>query len=287
MATSDVDQHSLSTLRDYQNEYDGQDENEHDEDGLSAMSLVDHLEELRWRILKVLIVVAIGSVVAFIFRNQLMTFLEAPLPGEANALHSLGGKLVVMGLTEGFTVTLLISVIAGFIVSLPFLLYQAWAFISPGLYRREKKNAVPFMIIGVVLFCMGVSLGYVMLRYPVEWFISFSSGSDFTNLVTAGSYFSFVAIFILVFGLIFELPLVLTFLAQTGIVSVDTLRKKRVVAHLVMWGLACFATPGADVYSPLIIGTVMSCLYELSIIFIRIVVKSDNTNSARQPFWWK
>src|SRR5579883_790473 len=266
MATTDFDQQFQTTM-------DASAEPE-DELAASSMSLVDHLEELRWRIFKCLIAITIGSIIAFVFRSQIMSFLQAPLPLQANALdHSGDNKLVVMGLTEGFTMTLIISVIVGIILALPVLLYQTWAFVSPRLYAHEKKYAVPFIAIGLVLFVAGVMLGYLVLRYPVAWLTEFGQGSGFVELVTATSYFTFVAMFLLVFGLIFELPLVLTFLAKVGLVSVETLQRKRATAHLVMWSASCFATPGADIYSPIIIGAALSCLYELSIIFIRVAVK--------------
>jgi len=246
-----------------------------DEEGLTSMSLVDHLEELRWRIFKVLVAVVIGSTIAFIFRDWLIKFLEVPLPDTANTLgFKTGHPLIVTGLTEGFTTYLLISIVAGVILALPVLLYQTWAFIAPGLYEHEKKNAVPFIFIGIALFLIGISLAYVVLRYPVQWLINFASDS-FTPLVTAGSYFTFVAIFILIFGLIFELPLVLTFMARVGLVSKETLQRKRAVAHVSMWVVATFATPGADPYSPFILGAAMSLLYELTIIFIRFFVKQE------------
>jgi sec-independent protein translocase protein TatC len=250
-----------------------QQENDDDDEGLTTMSLVDHLEELRWRIFKVLIAVVIGSTIAFVFRDWLIRFLEAPLPDTANILNlKTGHPLIVTGLTEGFTTYLLISIVAGVILALPVLLYQTWAFIAPGLYEHEKKNAIPFIFIGIILFLMGISLGYIVLRYPVQWLVNFASGS-FTPLVTADSYFTFVAVFILIFGLIFELPLVLTFLARIGIVSKETLQSKRAIAHVIMWIAATFATPGADPYSPFILGAAMSFLYELTIIFIRFFVK--------------
>ncbi len=249
-----------------------QQENDDDE-GLTTMSLIDHLEELRWRIFKVLIAVVIGSTIAFVFRDWLIRFLEAPLPDTANTLSlKTGHPLIVTGLTEGFTTYLLISIVAGVILALPVLLYQTWAFIAPGLYEHEKKNAIPFIFIGIILFLMGISLGYAVLRYPVQWLVNFASDS-FTPLVTADSYFTFVAVFILIFGLIFELPLILTFLARIGIVSKETLQSKRAIAHVIMWIAATFATPGADPYSPLILGAAMSFLYELTIIFIRFFVK--------------
>jgi len=250
-----------------------------EEDELASMPLVEHLEELRWRIFKCLGAIVVGAVIAFIFRSQIMTFLQAPLPDRANVLFQQGKageghKLVVTGLTEGLTVELILSAIAGFVIALPVILYQAWAFIAPGLYKHEKRNAVPFIFIGLVLFLVGISLGYVVLRFPVEWLIAFQSDS-FTQLVTADSYFKFVAIFILVFGLIFELPLILTFLARIGIVTAAGLAKKRPVAHIGMWTASTFLTPGADIYSPIILGTAMSCLYELTIIFIKVFVKPD------------
>lgn len=243
-----------------------------DEEG-ATMALLDHLEELRWRIFKSLIAIVVFSVVAFIFRDNIMHFLAAPLPREANALgNGKGGQLVVTGLMEGFTVFLLISVAAGIVLALPVILYQTWAFIAPGLYSYEKKKALPFIGIGIVLFVIGITLGYIVLRFPVEFLVSFAS-SSFTELVTANSYFTFVAFFVLAFGLIFELPLVLTFMAQIGLVSADTLRQKRATAHIGMWIASTFLTPGADIYSPIILGAAMSFLYELTIFFIRLTVK--------------
>ena len=251
-----------------------------EEEELSTMSLVDHLEELRWRIFKSLIAIVVGAIVAFAFRDQLMDFLKGPLPTLTAGLGSVkgpsqGGKpLYVLGLTEGLTIELILAAAAGFVAALPVILYQAWAFIAPGLYRHEKRTAIPFIFIGVVLFIAGLSLGYLVLRFPVQWLIEFQSTS-FDQLITADSYFKFVAIFLLVFGIIFELPLVLTFLARVGIVTEEGLRRKRAVTHVSMWAAATFMTPGADIYSPIILGATLSCLYELTIIFIKIFVKPD------------
>jgi sec-independent protein translocase protein TatC len=246
-----------------------------EEEELSSMPLVEHLEELRWRIFKCLGAIVVGAIIAFIFRDQIMNLLQAPLPSQANVLQDKSGhKLVTNGLTEGLTVILILSLVTGCVVALPIILYQAWAFIAPGLYKHEKRNAIPFIFIGIILFVAGISLGYVVLRFPVEWLISFQS-SSFTQLVTAGSYFHFVAVFLVIFGLIFELPLVLTFLARVGIVTVEGLAKKRPVAHIGMWTASTFLMPGADIYSPIILGVTMSCLYELTIIFIKVFVKPD------------
>ncbi|GHO66159.1 Sec-independent protein translocase protein TatC [Ktedonobacter sp. SOSP1-52] len=266
MATSNLDQQErkLST-------YVSEDtEDVDDELAESAMTLIEHLEELRKRIFKSLISVVIFSVIAFIFRVQIIHFLSAPLPKASDVLG--GGRIAVTGIAEGFTVTLLISLAVGILLSIPVLLYQTWAFIAPGLYKHEKKHAVPFILIGIVLFVAGISLGYVTIRYPLEFLVQFSSDM-FTEIVTADSYFTFITYFMLAFGIVFEIPLVLTFLALVGIVDSNMLKKRRSTAHVGMWIASCFITPGADVYSPIILGITMSCLYELSIVFIRVFAK--------------
>ena len=259
MATIDQ-QDPMATV----DEYSTDEEEELDE---SAMSLVDHLEELRWRIFKSIIAVVVGAIAAFFFRVQIMTFLTWPLPKTADQIGK--GKLIVTGLAEGFTVFLKLSLAAGILIAIPVILYQIWAFVAPGLYDREKKTAVPFIFVGIVLFLAGISLGYIVLQYPVQWLVNFASDS-FTELVAADSYFTFVAFFLLAFGIVFEIPLVLTFLAQLGLVTSQTLRRKRPTAHIGMWIAATFLTPGADFYSPIILGVAMSFLYELTIVFIRI-----------------
>jgi sec-independent protein translocase protein TatC len=267
MATSKINsQNSSASTTD-----DGTDE---EEEEAAAMSLVDHLEELRWRILKTLIAVVVGGIVGFFFRDQIIQFLVLPLPDQASAalgIHN-GHKLITTGLAEGFTVYLKLSLAAGILLALPVLLYQTWAFVSPGLYAREKKYAVPFIFVGIVLFLAGITLGYIVLRFPVQWLINIAS-DNFIELISADSYFTFVAFFMLAFGIVFEIPLVLTFLAQIGIVTSEALKRRRAASHVGLWIAATFLTPGADIYSPIILGVAMSFLYELTIVFIQLTKK--------------
>jgi sec-independent protein translocase protein TatC len=267
MATDELDQLT----------YDNSSEEDEEENEDFSMTLIEHLEELRWRILKSLIAVTIFSIVAFIFRDQLIALLMGPFPKMAASVTH--GKLVVTGIAEGFTVFLLISVVAGLIASLPVILYQVWAFIAPGLRQSERKYAVPFIALGVILFAAGASLGYFVLNYPLEWLLSFGANS-FTELISANSYFSFVAFFLLAFGLAFELPLVLTFMAKVGWVNTEMLKSKRKVAHVGIWIASCFITPGADLYSPIFIGVSLSLLYELSILFIHLVMGKQATEAV-------
>jgi sec-independent protein translocase protein TatC len=248
---------------------------EDEEESGATMTLVEHLEELRRRILICIVAVVLGSVVAFIFREQILHVLTLPLPPDSVGLSTKPGtqyNLVVLGVGEAFTVFLKLSVAAGICLAAPVLLYEVWAFVSPGLTRRERRWAGPFVLIGLVLFLVGLAVGYFTLRFPVQWLINFGQG-DFLELVTADNYFTFVAFFMLAFGIVFELPLVLTFLAQIGTLSSRTLRRKRAVALVVLWILSTFLTPGSDPYSPLVLGTAMTFLYEISIILIRVTGK--------------
>ncbi|HEY7835466.1 MAG TPA: twin-arginine translocase subunit TatC [Ktedonobacterales bacterium] len=239
----------------------------------AAMTLVEHLEELRHRLFIIVIAVAVASVVAFIFWDPILGFLLTPLPAIANSLPGHGGaKLIVNGIGEGFTVALKLAFAVGLGVASPVILYQIWGFIAPGLTRRERKYAAPFTMIGVGLFVVGLVVGFVVLRYPVQWLLQFGQ-NRFDPLIDAGSYFSFVAFFLLAFGIVFELPVVLTFLSLVGAVSSRLLRQKRKYAWFGLWVASCFITPGADPYSPVIIGVAMTALYEISILLMRAIGK--------------
>ena len=287
MATGNLNQQEdpLAALSDLLFHHDDED-GENNQNDVSAMTLVEHLEELRWRIFKSLIAIVLFAIVAFIFREPIFVFLTRPLPTAANAVAVLSHgqqKLTQTGVGEGFTAYLLVSAAVGFLCSLPLILYQMWAFISPGLYQHEKRHAVPFITAGLILFAAGLTLGYIVLQYPVNWLVNFGS-DNFTVLISAGNYFTFVAYFLLAFGVVFEIPLVLTFLSIIGMITAETLQKKRAVAHVGMWIAATVLTPGADLYSPIFLGVSMSCLYELSIIFIkftdRMRARSENEANA-------
>jgi sec-independent protein translocase protein TatC len=275
MATRNIDQRDPDEIvddLDLEDEDDDDDDDEDDDPGEASMTLVEHLEELRWRVFKSMIAIVVFGIIAFIFRIQIQQFLTYPLPRSADAF---GGKPIVIGIGEGFTVFLKISFAVGFILALPVILYQVWAFISPGLLAREKKHAVPFIVIGILLFLAGISLGYVVLRFPVEWLINFASDS-FTPLISADSYYTFIAFFMLAFGIVFEIPLVLTFMSLIGLITAETLTKRRAMAYVSMWVAATFLTPGADPYSPVILGVAMTFLFEVTVIFIRIFKRKDS-----------
>ncbi|HEY7347682.1 MAG TPA: twin-arginine translocase subunit TatC [Ktedonobacterales bacterium] len=268
MATSELDQDQVIGL-------DEPEPPEEEEETGGTMSLVDHLEELRRRIIICAVTIVLGSIVGFIFWQPIMNFLMLPLPVAANPLVQGPGGATRLTTTEiggAFSVVLKLSVAVGIGLGSPMLLYQIWAFVAPGLTRRERRWAGPFVLIGVVLFLAGLAVGFLTLRFPVNFLISFGK-DNFLELITANSYFTFVAFFMLAFGIVFELPLVLTFLAQIGILSSQTLRRKRALALVILWILSTVITPGTDPYSPIVLGLAMTMLYELSIILIRVTKK--------------
>lgn len=269
MAASDVD-HERAARLDAGAGILGSSPDEPEEEG-ATMTLVEHLEELRRRLLICLIAAAVASIVAFIFWDPILGFLLTPLPAIANSLPGHGSaKLIINGIGEGFTVAFKLAIAVGLAVSAPVTLYQLWGFIAPGLTRRERKYAAPFTALGAGLFVVGIAVGFVVLRFPVQWLLQFGQ-NRFDPLIDAGSYFSFVAFFLLAFGVVFELPVVLTFLSLVGIVNSRLLRQKRIYAWFGLWVVSCFITPGSDPYSPIIIGVAMTLLYELSILLMRAI----------------
>jgi sec-independent protein translocase protein TatC len=246
---------------------------EDEEDVGGAMSLVEHLEELRKRILGALAAVVVGTVIAFFFWERILQFLLTPLPAISNHLVGYNGhQLVQHEVGEAFIIALKLSLAMGIVIASPVVIYQVWAFLAPALTRREKRYALPFTLLGVSLFVIGIAVGFVVMRFPLAWLIDFGS-KDFILLPDAGAYFSFVAYFLLAFGLVFELPMLLTFLGVVGVVKSKTLRAKRIYILFGLWLASCFITPGADPYSPVIIGVAFTVLFELSIVLLRILKK--------------
>jgi sec-independent protein translocase protein TatC len=236
------------------------------------VTLVEHLDEVRYRLLVCVAAVMVGTAVAFIFHDAILALLLRPLPAQAGGLVALGGghRIAVTGVGEAFAIVLKLSLAAGIALATPVWLYHLWAFVTPALRGAERRYALPFTVLGVILFLTGLGVGFVTLRYPLNWLLTFSDRS-FVEIITADNYFTFVAYFLLAFGLTFELPLVLTGLVVMGIVPPDTLRSHRASILVALWTLSCFITPGADPYSPLILGVAFTVLFFVSTGLIRLV----------------
>jgi sec-independent protein translocase protein TatC len=265
MATTDDRLYDmLETETDHEDAPEGEDEG-------AQMTLIEHLAELRRRVFISLIAVLVGSIIGFIFFHPILRFLLMPLPLAANDLrHSGTAQLLVTDISGPFTIALKVAVAAGIALSAPIWLYQVWGFLSPALTRRERKYALPFTLVGVGLFLTGISVGFVTLRFPINWLVGFDN-ADFVHAITADSYFSFVTFFLLAFGVTFELPLVLTFLSVIGVISSRWLAKNRAYILVALWVISTFITPGSDPYSPVILGIAFTVLFFISELMIRII----------------
>ena len=249
----------------------------------AAMTLVEHLEELRWRLAVCAVAVVIGASASFLFYGPILEFLLKPLPVKANVLLPHGDrlKIAVSGIGEGFGVVLKLSLAAGIALATPVWMYHLWSFIAPALTAHEKRRTLPFTLVGVVLFLAGLGVGFVTLRYPINWLLGFGD-QYFVEIITADNYFTFVAYFLLAFGITFELPLVLTFLAVVGVLSLQTLSERRAHILVGLWIASCFITPGADPYSPLIVGVAFTVLYFVSEGLIRIMHRAPRVAYAQE-----
>jgi sec-independent protein translocase protein TatC len=225
----------------------------------AEMTLVDHLAELRDRIVKVLIVVILTSLVGFYFATPIIGILVAPLPNN---------QLQFTGLGDAFFINVKIAIVVGIILAMPVILYQVWAFIAPGLTDAERRTVRPWIPIALVFFALGVGIAYLILPYAVQFLMGFSS--QYLNpLITAGPYFDFVTTLFLAFGLIMEFPILLFGLSRVGIVTSERLSSARRMAILVIAIFSAAATPGGDLVSPFVLGLTMYLLFEGTIFVIR------------------
>lgn len=217
-----------------------------------VMSLVDHLAELRSRLIKIGLAVLAGSVVGFLFAQRIIEILVAPLPDR---------QVQVLGPGDAFVIYLRVAVVVGVVLAMPVILYQVWAFVAPGLTPQERRIVRPWVPLALCFFAVGVGVAYVILPFAIQFLLSFTGGPLRGDLA-AGPYFDFVTTLFLAFGLVMEFPILLYGLSRVGVVSSARLRRSR---RYVILGIAIFAaavTPGGDLVSPTVMGLTMYLLYE-------------------------
>ena len=230
----------------------------------TSMPFLNHLEELRWRLLKSVLAFILASLVAFYFSDKIVKFIIAPL-GDT--------KLYFTEVTGSFYAYIKLSLFTGILVSAPIVFYQLWAFISPGLYRKEKSKVLPLVGISTLLFFTGAAFCYyAVLPYSLKFLIGFS-GDLLSPLITIGSYITFSGMLLLAFGICFQLPVAAYFLGKIGLISSAFLRKGRRYAIILILIFAGVLTPSPDVATQLLLAVPLYILYELSIIIVKITAK--------------
>jgi len=234
-----------------------------DNEKMPAMGFLEHLEELRKRIIYSLIAVGLGFFACWGYAENIYSIMQRPIM-EALHKNGLSEKLVYLNPTEPFNLYLKVGFLAGLFVASPFVLYQVWLFISPGLYRNEKRYVVPFMFSTVGLFLAGGYFGYKLV-YPqaLEFLIGY--GKQFQPMITIGEYTDLFLTIIIGMGVIFELPILVFFLSLMGIVTAAWMWRNLRYSILVIFIIAAILTPTTDIMNMCIFAAPMVALYVASI----------------------
>jgi sec-independent protein translocase protein TatC len=234
----------------------------------SKLPFTAHLEELRKRLIVCFVAVGIGFVISYGFKEYLFQILVHPLV----KVMPPGDSLIFTGLPEAFFTYLKVAFLAGLMLAAPVIIYEFWSFVAPGLYDKEKRLMLPIVFLSTFFFIGGALFGYFLVfPWGFKFFLGFAT-ETIRPMPSMKEYLGFSAKLLLAFGLVFELPLVITFLARLGIVSVDFLKKNRKYALLLFFVGAAILTP-PDVVTQIMMALPLMLLYEISIIGARIFGK--------------
>jgi sec-independent protein translocase protein TatC len=246
----------------------------------TGMTLVEHLTELRTRLIICVAAVAIGMLIAFFAYEWIFDFLIHPYRQIANDQNSLtGGDLLQTDPLEGFGVRMKSSAYAGIALAMPVILWQIWQFVTPGLYPHERRYAVPFVVSALLLFVLGAGLAYYTLPRALDFLIDIA-GEGFVTAFSANKYFQLITYMMLAFGIGFEFPIILIFLQMAGILDTQTLRRGRRFAVVGICILVAVITPSGDPISMLMLSVPMVIFYEVAIIIGSVITKRQAAKAA-------
>jgi len=230
------------------------------------MTLMEHLLELRRRIIISCIAIAIAAVAGWFLYPTVFRFLLHPYNRIASQSITGGEALIATSPLEGFAIRIKLTVYVAIALAMPVLLWQVWQFVSPGLYRHERRYVLPFIAASILLFVLGASIAYWTLPRALEWLADIG-GSDITQAYTAEKYFQLIAYMMLAFGIGFEFPILLIFLQMAGIVQPETLRKYWRHAIVVLAIVVAVATPSNDPFSMLALAVPLWLFYGVALLF--------------------
>ena len=235
-----------------------------------------HLEELRKRLVACFIAIGIGFVISYGFKEKIFDILSHPLISVMGA----DDKMIFTGLPEAFFTYLKVALLSGFMLAAPVVIYQFWMFVAPGLYQKEKRLLVPIVFLSSVFFVGGALFGYfIVFPFGFKFFLGFAS-ETIKPLPSMREYLSFSSKLLLAFGLVFELPLIITFLAKLGLVSVEFLKKNRKYALILFFAGSAILTP-PDVVTQIMMAFPLMLLYEISILGARVFGKKKAKESDK------
>lgn len=249
------------------------DDEDESEPSFGRMTLIEHLTELRRRIIICAIAVVVGAIVGFVLYNHTLHLLSHPYKVVTKGRKGCppdGCSLVATDPLAPFIVRLKVSTYSGLVLALPVVLWQLWRFITPGLNPKEKKYAIPFVLSSIVLFLMGAAVAWLTFPKALDFLIKIGGG-DISTFFTADKYLTFVSLMIVAFGVSFEFPVVLVFLMLARVLKTSTLRKYRRHAVVGITFFAAVITPSQDPYSLFFMAAPMYLFYEGSIMIGRML----------------
>jgi len=239
-----------------------------DSEPLAEGTLISHLIELRQRLLKAVIAVTIAFVPCAIYANQLFTLVATPLIEKMPR----GAQMIATSLVAPFMAPFKLALFVAVFAAMPYVLYQVWAFVAPGLYKREKRFAVPLVVSSIVLFYAGVAFAYFVVFPLMFAFLTTTAPTGVQLMTDMTNYLDFVLLLFFAFGIAFEVPVAVVLLAATGLVRIETMTKNRGYVILGIFIVAAFLTP-PDALSQTFMAGPMYLLYELGIVLSRILLK--------------
>ena len=247
---------------------------------MEKMTLLGHLDELRQRIIRAAIVLAITTGFCLFFSKKIFHWFQLPM---LKALGE-GGTFIATAPTEGIVTYLKLSLVAGVLLGCPFLFYQLWRFIAPGLKTKEARLVLPFVFFSTFLFAGGALFGYfVVFPAGFSYFVSVLADTNIKFMPQMESYLSFASRLLFAFGIVFELPLLMTFLAYAGLIHHQQLSKARRYVIVIIFTVAAILTPGPDVISQVLLAIPLWILYEAGIILARIFGRKKLDESQSTP----
>jgi sec-independent protein translocase protein TatC len=248
-----------------------------DPGGLAEGTLISHLLELRDRLLKALLSVGIAFIPCVYYMNTLFAFVSEPIKRQLPA----GSNLIATTVHGTFTVPFKMSLLLALGIAMPYVLYQAWSFVAPGLYKHEKRLAIPLLISSIILFYSGAAFAYyIVFPFMLSFFVSVTP-PGVQMMTEMSNYLDFVMVLLLSFGLAFEIPVATVLLVWTGIVNIKTLKKNRGFVLLGIFIFAAFVTP-PDAVSQSALAVPMYLLYELGILMAGTLLKDKIAARAKE-----
>jgi len=240
---------------------------EPDRELLAEGTLISHLVELRQRLLKAVVAIAIVFAPCAWFANDLFTIIATPLIQKMPA----GSSMIATSLISPFMAPLKLSLFVALFIAMPYVLYQVWAFVAPGLYKREKRFAIPLVVSSIVLFYAGVAFAYFVVFPLMFAFLTTTAPTGVQVMTDITNYLDFVLLLFFAFGIAFEMPVATVLLAATGLVRVETMTKNRGYVILGIFVIAAFLTP-PDAISQCFMAVPMYLLYEIGIVPAKFVL---------------